>query len=108
MLYAFIGSLLAGSLATVFVLWRKAQVEARLAESLEKLKAASKEIEERAEAFDHLKSEYNSLVDRANAQIAELHKEKERLLDALEKSGKPGVFGELLRSRNTTKTPSES
>jgi hypothetical protein len=101
MLYAFLGSVLAGSLATVWTLWRKSKVETALKGAQKDLEATRKEIAEWIAKHTLLTGEYNSLVDHANAQIAQLNKEKEDLLDALQKSGKPGVFADLLRSRNT-------
>lgn len=101
MLYAFLGSFLLGSLTTVFVLWRKSQVETKLRGVEKDLSAAQKEIKDWKQSSDSLKSEYNNLVDHANAQVAQLQKDKEDLLNALEKSGKPGVFADLLRARNT-------
>ncbi len=53
------------------------------------------------EKYKELVKDYNGIVDDANAQISTLQNEKKELLDALEKSGKPGVFADLLRARNT-------
>lgn len=100
MLYAFLGSLLAGAGTTFFVLWRKAQVEKQLVSVQKDLKQALKDALGWKESREELEREYNSLVDSANEEIATLRKEKEELLNALEKSGKPGVFADLLRKQN--------
>lgn len=100
MLYAFLGSLLAGGLATFYVLWRKAKVETELKGVQKDLAARDKEITALKESYETLRGEYNKLVDAANEEIATLRREKEELLDALQKSGKPGVFADLLRQRN--------
>lgn len=99
MLYAFIGSLLAGSLGTVIALWLKARTEKKLVGVQAELKAALERELGWKESCDTLKNEYNNLVDHANAEIAKLNDEKKELLNALEKSGKPGVFADLLRAK---------
>ena len=101
MLYALIGSLLAGSLGTVIALWAKARVEKKLVGVQAELKATALREQGWKESCESLKTEYNNLVDHANAEIAKLNEEKKELLNALEKSGKPGVFADLLRIKNT-------
>lgn len=51
--------------------------------------------------YDALVTQYNSLVKDSNDQISTLQKQRDELLHALENSGKPGVFADLLRERNT-------
>lgn len=101
MLYALIGSLLTGGLTTLYTLWRKSQVENHLTAVQKDLEATRKELAEWIAKHTQITVEYNRLVDHANAQIAQLQKDKESLEDALKNSGKPGVFADLLRARNT-------
>lgn len=96
MLYT-IGSLVIGAISTGFSLWLKARKESQMAENYHRLQ----------EKYDTLVNQYNALVTDANGQIKTLQKQRDELLDALQNSGKPGVFADLLRKRNAgSETPS--
>lgn len=78
-----------GALATLYLLWRKSQLETKLANTES----------ERDSAVINLNSELDH-SSRLSAQILTLQGQNSELLSQLTKSGSTGVFASLLQSRN--------
>lgn len=102
MLYALLGTLLLGGLSTLYLLWRKSQVEGDLRETQQKLVIANNAANSWEISYNLLKKTSDDKLARANQELATVKGQNDDLLKALEKSGNPGVFAELLQKRNTS------
>ncbi len=104
MLYAFLGSLSLGGLATALLLWRKSVVEKALVAS----QASEKDAQDRANrALSELELQRSAFTDqlaRSASQLETVRIQRDQAISALAKSTTPGSIAELLRLRNKVPT----
>lgn len=102
MTYLFFASLALGGLSTLYLLWRKSQVEGDLKQTKGDLLAATNEAKGWKISYDLLKKDSDDKLSRLNAQVTKLETQNAEYLEALKKSSAPGVFAELLQKRNAS------
>lgn len=103
MIYAFLGSLLAGGLAVAFFLWRKSVVEKERDVLKIKLQDAEAQNAVIMKTIADNQAIYEDQLGRRDSQIAVIRKERDDAIDRLVKSGAPGSVGSLLRESATNK-----
>ena len=108
MTYALLASLVAGALSTLYLLWRKSQVEGELGKTKSDLLLKTNEAKGWKISYDILKKSTDDQLARKDNEIQTLETQNAEYLEALEKSGSPGVFAELLQKRNTSGIPKPS
>lgn len=99
MLAAFIVSLLAGSLSTALLLWRKSVVEKSLAESRATEKLATEAARRSQEELGLRAKAYEDQLSRQRDQLETLRKQRDQAIETLATSGKPGSITDLIRMR---------
>lgn len=108
MFYGFLASLVAGGLTTLFLLWSRSKVQDKLDSASLKLTMKTTECESWKQSWQLLQKTSADQTARFNQEIDTLQKQNDDLLQALQKSGNPGVFAELLQKRNSSGVSSGS
>jgi len=97
MLYAFLGSSLLGSLAVVFLLWRKSVVEGDLSTTREQLKTSQDQVNRAMSEMTAQQVSYTDQLARVNAELLAVKGQRDQALDSLAKAGSSGALGGMLR-----------